>query len=601
MRRRYAGLSLLALGLLLAAHGWAGWMDPLIDFGRELYVPWRIHEGQILYRDMVYLDGPLSPYLNALFFAAAGVSLRTLEIANLGVLCIAGSLLFALVRRLGDELAGFASVALFLSAFAFNLIGTGGNMNWLNPYSHGVTHGLTLALLSLWLFARWQEGTRGALALSGLALGLCGLTKPEIFAAAGLALGGGVVATALGRPRRARRLAVDLAVVGAATALPFLVSFALLAAAMPASRAAEGTLGGWPHLLGSDVSGLYFYRWLMGIDVPRENLLAMGHYGLLWILPLLPATAVALIWRGASRARTIAAASLAALWPLVWLLARSQGSDADWGEVTRPLTPFAALFTAGAVASWWREPSGPGSAIAALRLAFALLSLLLLAKIFLQPVLWGYGFALAVPAAALLVVALLDTIPKAIARRGGHAWTFRATALALLVTAGLGALTASEAMRARKTVWLGEGRDRFRTDRQVDASRIVKRLVEGIEKNLPADATLVVLPEGVIVNYLARRPNPTPHLNFVPPEIAIFGEERILRDLTTNPPDYVVLVQRDTREYGLPLFGTHYARSLLRWARRDYELVARAGATPLVMERLEDHLPGFEVRRRRAP
>ena len=36
----------------------------MIDFGRELYVPWQLNEGKALYRDIAYFHGPFSPYLN---------------------------------------------------------------------------------------------------------------------------------------------------------------------------------------------------------------------------------------------------------------------------------------------------------------------------------------------------------------------------------------------------------------------------------------------------------------------------------------------------------------------------------------------------------
>ncbi len=91
---------------------------------------------------------------------------------------------------------------------------------------------------------------------------------------------------------------------------------------------------------------------------------------------------------------------------------------------------------------------------------------------------------------------------------------------------------------------------------------MVAHLVDWVEANLPPQASLLVLPEGVSVNYLTRRVNPTRHLNFLPPEIMIFDEDRILEDLRAQPPDYVVLVHRETPEYGLPLFGTDYALSV---------------------------------------
>jgi hypothetical protein len=124
---------------------------------------------------------------------------------------------------------------------------------------------------------------------------------------------------------------------------------------------------------------------------------------------------------------------------------------------------------------------------------------------------------------------------------------------------------------------------------------MVAHLVAWVERNVPPDGTLVVMPEGVVVNYLARRRNPTRHLNFVPPEVEIFGEDAILADLRAAPPDFVALVHRDTREYRLPLFGIDYARRLRDWVHDEHRLATRAGAVPLRPDRLEDGRTGFEV------
>ena len=73
----------LALGAVALALTWQTWPHAFVDFGRELYVPWRLVEGEVLYRDVLYFNGPLSPYLNALWFALFGTSLRTLVLCNL--------------------------------------------------------------------------------------------------------------------------------------------------------------------------------------------------------------------------------------------------------------------------------------------------------------------------------------------------------------------------------------------------------------------------------------------------------------------------------------------------------------------------------------
>ena len=57
----------------------------------------------------------------------------------------------------------------------------------------------------------------------------------------------------------------------------------------------------------------------------------------------------------------------------------------------------------------------------------------------------------------------------------------------------------------------------------------VAQLLHFIQSALPPDATLAVLPEGVMINYLTRRPNPTPFSNFKPPELIIYGETSMVR------------------------------------------------------------------------
>ena len=80
-----AGLALVGVVFVaLAALTWRKWPDALIDFGVQLYIPWRLTESSVLYRDLFYIGGgPLSQYFNALLFKIFGVSFFTLIAANL--------------------------------------------------------------------------------------------------------------------------------------------------------------------------------------------------------------------------------------------------------------------------------------------------------------------------------------------------------------------------------------------------------------------------------------------------------------------------------------------------------------------------------------
>ena len=84
---RWVGPGIVAVtGAALAAWTWRAWPDPVVDFGRELYVPWRLAQGDTLFRDIAWFNGPLSPYWNALWFRAFGTGLMTIVLVNLALL-----------------------------------------------------------------------------------------------------------------------------------------------------------------------------------------------------------------------------------------------------------------------------------------------------------------------------------------------------------------------------------------------------------------------------------------------------------------------------------------------------------------------------------
>jgi len=91
-------LSVIGLvAVTMLSWSWGTWPDVLIDFGRELYVPWQLATGKILYADIAYFNGPFSPYLNSLWFRLFGVSLRTLVTCNLAILALLTVLLYQMV------------------------------------------------------------------------------------------------------------------------------------------------------------------------------------------------------------------------------------------------------------------------------------------------------------------------------------------------------------------------------------------------------------------------------------------------------------------------------------------------------------------------
>ena len=189
-------LGIVALALLAAyflATSWRRWPDPLIDFGRELYLPWQLSQGAVLYRDAEDFYGPLSQYFNAGLFRMFGPGLMVLVAANLVIFGAILASIYKLFRTAWGPGAALAAAAIFISIFSFSQFTGFGNYNYATPYSHEATHGFLVCLLLVAALAAWvDESTPGRSFIAGGLFGLTLVLKPEIILAAGLVTIGAV-------------------------------------------------------------------------------------------------------------------------------------------------------------------------------------------------------------------------------------------------------------------------------------------------------------------------------------------------------------------------------------------------------------------------
>jgi hypothetical protein len=535
----------------LAAWTWGTWPDVLVDFGRELYVPWQLVEGKRLYADLAYFNGPLSPQWNALVFRIFGVGLSTLVWTNLTLFAALIALLHYVLRSISTPLAATAACIVVMCTCGFGQLVGIGNYNYVCPYSHEATHGMLLGIAALAAVQRGRGGVAWTL-LAGVCVGLAFLTKPEMFVAAFAGSGAAVWL-------HARTAKVSVARPMLAWLLGLLAPIAVAWLWLPSDVAATGVLGAWPSLFTSDVADLRFYRAGMGIDEPGLNALKMLAWTFGALGMLVPSMLVARIVTartsaklGAPIAFVLTLAAIAALY-----------SRVPWLQTPRSWPLFALT---GLVLAFrrWRRDGDPRAASGA---AFALFSLAMLAKMVLDARLMNYGFALAMPATALIVL-MAEWLPRQLAKlRIDGPTTSAGVAAVLLGFCAIHIAITSNAI-GRKQEIVGSGADAFRAD---ERGRFVATALRWLAEGFPTQRpTLAVLPEGVTINYLARLVNPTPYVNFMPPELVLFGEPNIVAAFDAHPPDVVLLVHKSTAEYGVPFFGRDYGQAFGRWLQEHY-------------------------------
>jgi len=568
--------AIAAAFIAMLAWSWKTWPDVMIDFGRELYVPWQLTEGRVFSRDLVCIYGPLSVHFNALCFALFGASLRTLVLVNALIAAFLLYLIYQVLLFLGGKVSAIVGCLVFILMFAFGQLCFVGNYNFMCPYAHEATHGVTLAMAALFLFLRWLQHGRAARAFaSGFCAGLVFLTKLEPFVAVAAALSAGWIAVAACElaVKRSRRSAFALFTIGGL--LPIVSAFGLLWTAMPAAQALRATLGSWLYLNNTDVLTMPFFQLGMGTANPvgtARNFVVP----LIWYAVVLGFAAVVALRLPGEVARRAAAILI----PLLILeLYRRTSSAEGWYDAAKPLPLFMALGAVGSAAlclGRGRRAADPrvlGTFVA------CLFALVLLGKMIFNARFRDYGFVLAMPATLLMVSGLVDWMPREIRRSGGSGMIFRCAALTCIGGVVLTNLRLNHQYFAAKTHWIGKGPDAFRAD--VRAS-CMQQVLDWLEQRSPQrDATLAVLPEGVMINYLARLPNPTPFTSFLPPDLLMFGEHRMLAALRSSPPTYVVIAQRYTAEFGAPWFGIDYAHETMRWVRANYAKAHHVGDPPL--------------------
>ena len=411
-------LSIAGAFALLAWWSWGKWTDVQIDFGVELYIPWQLSQGKALYRDIAYRNGPLSPYLNTLWFQLFGVSLKTLVYCNLAILAGICALTHHLLRRSCDRLTAAVGCLVLLGVFGFSQYVEIANYNYVTPYQHAQTHGLALSIAMIAAISQFLRTERiGWLALGGVCLGLVFSTKLELLAPTAAACALGWIFVLTSRPIPARSALRLAAVFALASLLPVAAFFVFLALQMPAGIALDGVLGNWLYL-GAGIAADPFYRVGLGLDDAPGNLwLAVRMFG--GVVGFAAAGLAAdLLLRRVPGPRAPWAAALGAA---VFFAMACFPASIPWMEVARAL-PLTTLLAAAALTGFCLRHRRERETLvrwAPLAL-WAVFALVLLGKMILYARFFHYGFVLAMPATLLLVACLVGVVPAAArARLGG--------------------------------------------------------------------------------------------------------------------------------------------------------------------------------------
>lgn len=93
-----------------------------------------------------------------------------------------------------------------------------------------------------------------------------------------------------------------------------------------------------------------------------------------------------------------------------------------------------------------------------------------------------------------------------------------------------------------------------------------------IKKKTTPEDTVLVIPEGVILNYIAQRKSNNLYYYLIPPNVELFSQETIISDLEKIPPKYIIVFNNKYNWYNTSSFRSTYGNKVQQFINNNYSV-----------------------------
>ena len=553
-----AGLAALTAFQMYAT--WATWGDLSIDAGHEMYVPWVLSEGQMLYRDVWYHYGPGAVYFNSWLFTIFGKHLAMLYFAGGVSALVSAIFLFLTGSELSYPLPGWvAGAVVVLEAFHEGLF------CFPLPYSFAAVYGCATTCALLWLLVRGLRSSGWMWMTTGGLLAAAGLLMKLEFGVACYAALAMAATFRLVAEKNWKRFAKDLAAM-----IPGLAICAAVIGWMVSIRGAsfitQENIMSWPT---SFFMRTYGKAWLAqtGLAFSGEALLtALKHTvlvaGTLLALRLL-LSEKKMSLRGNLLVILLVLGLVAYCRMLLWELSLT------WVVQTVFFPKAMVLYTAAGAAIaacyWLREPKKNRAAQLALLLVF---SSFLAFRLLLNMSPDGYPIYYNGPVTLGYLILLMIVFG---AREGeNNPGARRAGTVALVGCLAAVAMVAVLKGRRVNPVPFETKYGTLQVSQRVaDNYRVALAFLQ--EKKARGEAVLI-LPEDTSLYFLSDTYTPTRVYAFNPGIVAPGRmTEELFREIEQKNVKYLLWSNRTFVEYGVPDFGRDFNQELAHYLKSRFE------------------------------
>ncbi|MEP6787423.1 MAG: glycosyltransferase family 39 protein [Acidobacteriota bacterium] len=532
---------------------WRRWTTLIVDSGREMDLPHRLLNGEMLYRDVHYLYTPFTPYFNAFLYRIFGVHLDTLIASGIVFSTLLVFLCYRIFRRLAPPMETAIATSFVVVLCVFKPSG-----NLIFPYSFAALHGAVFCLATVLFTIRYAESRkRIELIIAGIFIGLATITKNEFAFAAALTV---TVYLIFLHRKEIRAFAADLAYAAVPALLIAVPVFAILFANIDWQILVNDC-----HLFYTNIpeSVVLYNNFRSGFDHPLASLFQMAGaaaLGSAFVVLIVFCSDVTGTLRKKSVCVFVISAGIAT--------AILSLSIKQWDGSPLRALPF---FLIGMILIEWRRKTANGALF-----VLAVYSLAILFRVILRVPSGGFSGGFYLPTSiALIFYALLWELPLAV-----KSWTTdeRSFIRARRITQSICVVTIlatafSFGFRYRKRFSYEIAAPRGTTVVENDTGPVIDATLKFIEANTAVDETIAVLPEGNDLAFLTGRRIDLRYETLDPGFLSQQGELDAIAALKRDNVRYIFILNRPMTEFGATAFGRDFYQSFGNWIEENYEVV----------------------------
>ncbi len=509
---------LLGVGFFLtyAHHG-----HLIIDCGREVYYPTQILEGKVPYKDLFNIYGPFSYMFNAALFKLFGVNLNVLYCA--GILCsfLFINLIYKIARNFLPEFISF-SIAFF--TICTGVLNTN-LFNFIFPYSYAMLYGMVAFLISFLFLINYIKAPQKTLNLylSGIFAGLCIINKYEFLP----------------------YLLVFLYMILKIEKISFKKILLLLLSIFSIPLFCFSVL----FLQGLGVNDLvstsemikkmaqsqtlkYFYT-TQGVIFDKKTL---GFLALNFIKTAIPITLMAFGFMMSKKWLSVLLIIFAAASGIIFMSPASLA--------------FLPVLLLGLFILHCRKDKNKKTV-----LILALSAILISLKSFWGLATLNYGVFFA----GFLLITIFALIESKFYQKAAFVYV-----VLLSFILGFQNLTALKG----KSYCIQTQRGEICSENYLTKSS--NDLIDFINKNTKKTDKIVILPEGLVINFLTNRKSDNYYNSLIPLYWEVFGDEKLIKHFEKIKPEYIVFSNWDNKDYYFKYICSDYAVSFCNYVAKNY-------------------------------